>query len=137
MLGVDSKEYKYKIGDWVIFKHTASLQYDNNGERIVCIDDASGIGQVCGAVRRYLGPLVSLSKINENINLRSSPFMLAREGRVELYLIRQGMLNRPREVLEEHIKKVARPQIGLPWFFALNNEHSLTLIRRARIKDTI
>jgi len=127
--------YKLKIGDWVVFSHESTLIYNENGDRIVVAKRRAGVGMICGAVRRHLGKKVTPS-YNEDLG-DVAPMSLARDGTAEFYLVRQGMINRAIQVAEEHLRKIPKQKMDIPWLFDIRNEDSKRLVRMVRFKYTI
>jgi hypothetical protein len=108
-----TKKYKYSIGDWVTFKKFYKVHSDS-GERyaheIGLIKPI--LGQVCGAVIRYLGKI----KTNE-YDYHNEYAFLVPEKSITLYQIKTGMINVAHEVKEEDIEAVGFTDVDLklPW----------------------
>jgi len=109
-----AKKYKYSIGDWVTFKKFYKV-HSHSGERYAHEIGLTKpiLGQVCGAVIRYLGKI----KTNE-YDYHNEYAFLVPEKSIILYQIKTGMINVAHEVKEEDIEpELNYKDFGykLPW----------------------
>lgn len=118
---VKARGYKFKIGEWVIFTHHVYLRTNEDGERVISAISSKGMGQIAGAVRRKLGLYSQVESADkDNPGESKDLYRLSQTGTAELYLVKQGMINKPVEVLEEHLIGCARPKTDLPWFYSID-----------------
>ena len=108
-----AKKYKFKIGDWVSFKKRYEIN-SSGGERYAYEIGMHKpiIGQVCGAVIRYIGKIKT-----EEWDYHNQSAFLVPEKSMILYQIKDGMINKPFEVKEEDITHIGFTDINLelPW----------------------
>lgn len=97
-----AKKYKFKIGDWVSFKRRYEIN-SSSGERYAYEIGMHKpiIGQICGAVIRYIGKIKT-----EDWDYHNQAAVLVPEKSIILYQVRDGMINKPFEVKEEDIKEI-------------------------------
>jgi len=122
--------YRFKIGDWVVFTHLAYMRMNEDGEKVVCAVESKGVGQIAGAVRRRLGLYSSTETLFKDGTVRDL-YNITQTGLAELYKVRQGMINRPVEILEEHLIACPRPKAGLPWFYSYDSKYGKSMNRSA------
>lgn len=112
-----AKKYKFKIGDWVSFKKRYEI-HSSGGERYAYEIGMHKpiIGQVCGAVIRYIGKIKT-----EEWDYHNQAAFLVPEKSMILYQVKDGMINKPFEVKEEDIEKLdeldlfEHDVVELPW----------------------
>jgi hypothetical protein len=87
---------KFQIGDWVRVKAYVEFNYDHE-KRVADKTNLEKpiIGQIVGARRKFLGQYKSGGY--------DDPAYLAVSGSIIVWLVRDGYLNKPYEVLEEDV----------------------------------
>jgi hypothetical protein len=109
---------KFQIGDWVRVKAYVKFDYPNNVRTPLSQKlEKPIIGQIVGARMKFLGKFVSGGYDNQSY--------LAVSGSVIVWLVRDGYLNKPYEVLEEDVELLTYEywaqctkligKINLPW----------------------
>jgi hypothetical protein len=113
-----SKKYKFEIGEVVLAGCRAEMQFTideiqrsyTDEKELKIIRLASPIiGKICGMRRRFYGVVHPESPCTPSYYGGGDdyiPAYLEVKGSVLLYEIKEGMLNRPIEVLEKHITKI-------------------------------
>ena len=111
------KKYKYLIGDWVTFKRHYKVSSSDNQRYAYEIGMSKPIlGQICGAVVRYIGKIKT-----EEYDYHNQYAVLVPEKSLILYQIKTGMINIAYEVKEEDIKPATALDLfeagieKLPW----------------------
>lgn len=107
------KKYKYLIGDWVTFKKHYKVSSGNNERYAYEIGMSKPIlGQICGAIVRYIGKIKT-----ESWDYHNEYGKLIPEKSIILYQIKTGMINIAYEAKEEDIEPAtANADIEkLPW----------------------
>ena len=96
------KKYKYLIGDWVKFKkHYKVSSCDNERYAYEIGMKKPILGQICGAIIRYVGKIVT-----EQWDYHNEHGKLIAEKSLILYQIKTGMINIAYEAKEEDIEPV-------------------------------
>jgi hypothetical protein len=94
------KKYKYSIGDWVTFKRHYKVSSSDNQRYAYEIGMSKPIlGQICGAIVRYVGKIVT-----EQWDYHNEYGKLITEKSIILYQIKTGMINIAYEAKEEDIE---------------------------------
>jgi hypothetical protein len=107
------KKYKYLIGDWVTFKKHYKVSSSDNQRYAYEIGMSKPIlGQICGAIVRYIGKIKT-----ESWDYHNEYGKLIPEKSIILYQIKTGMINIAYEAKEEDIEPAtANADIEkLPW----------------------
>lgn len=92
---------KFQIGDWVRVKAYVEFNYNENGQRYVTSNKLEQpiIGQIVGARRKFMGQYKSGGWDDQS--------HLSVSGSIIVWLVRDGYLNKPYEVLEDSVE---------PWY---------------------
>jgi len=94
------KKYKYKIGDWVEVEAIVNFYYDGGNQRQIQRISKIFIGQVCGIRNRFLGKYIGGDSSGYSLD-DYDPAYLEVDKTIEVYLVTEGMMNKPHMVLEE------------------------------------
>jgi len=100
---------KFVIGEWVKVKSTVYFVYQND-KRVVRKRQSGVCGQIVGARIRFTGEYCW--------PVEHEPSVLKKTGRVIVWQIAIGYLNKPIEALEEDIESIPPSPIwgpSLPW----------------------